>query len=269
MRRTCSRSPSPAVTTDTSQGAQNGRKPPNGSIHKPRQPKPLLAIEPSAALRDQLIAEIQQFKDPDDLALWAHRRLPAKNTLTADDARVVEAAYQEVLNLASEPTTPTPLETPSQVLPDVSGFNATPHKVQHAHPQLLSYRLLRLQPATVQLKLTNSSPTGSRPAKKTSASETKSIYGFVAAQPCLICRRLPCDAHHLRFAQPRSLGRKVSDEFTVPLCREHHQQLHRHGNEAAWWANVQISPITVAEELWKATLSGKTQDSTVGSLRGS
>ena len=89
--------PSPAVTTDTSQGAPNGRKSPNGSIHKPRQPKPLLAIEPSAALRSELIAEIQQFKDPDDLALWAHRRLPAKNTLTADDARAVEAAYQELL----------------------------------------------------------------------------------------------------------------------------------------------------------------------------
>jgi hypothetical protein len=89
--------PSPVVAPDTSQGAKNGRKPPNGSVHRPRQPKPLLAIEPSAALRSELIAEIQQFKDPDDLALWAHRRLPAKNTLTADDARAVEAAYQELL----------------------------------------------------------------------------------------------------------------------------------------------------------------------------
>ena len=34
--------PSPAVTTDPSQGAPNGREPPNGSIHRPRQPKPLL-----------------------------------------------------------------------------------------------------------------------------------------------------------------------------------------------------------------------------------
>jgi hypothetical protein len=77
--------------------------------------------------------------------------------------------------------------------------------------------------------------------------------GFVAAQPCLICRRKPCDAH-LKFVQPRSLGRKVSDEFTVPLCREHHRQLHRHGNEAAWWANQQIVPIEIATELWEATL---------------
>src|SRR6267378_2410457 len=59
-------------------------------------------------------------------------------------------------------------------------------------------------------------------------------------------------AHHLKFAQPRSLGRKVSDEFTVPLCRDHHQQLHRHGDEIAWWANLQIAPLKMAEELWDA-----------------
>ena len=101
----------------------------------------------------------------------------------------------------------------------------------------------------------------SSPLLKTGRKRNKTHLAFVAAQACLICQRSPCDAHHLRFAQPRSLGRKVSDEFTVPLCREHHQQLHRHGNEAAWWANVQISPITVAEELWKATASGNTLDS--------
>ena len=37
-------------------------------------------------LRDQLVAEIADLKDERGLALWAHRRLPAKNTLTADDA---------------------------------------------------------------------------------------------------------------------------------------------------------------------------------------
>jgi hypothetical protein len=42
-------------------------------------------------------------------------------------------------------------------------------------------------------------------------------------------------AHDLCFAQPRALGRKVSDEFTVPLCRGHHRQVHGHGDEAQWW----------------------------------
>jgi hypothetical protein len=29
--------------------------------------------------------------------------------------------------------------------------------------------------------------------------------------------------HHLGFTQPRALGREVSDEFAVPLCRGHHR----------------------------------------------
>src|SRR6202023_622995 len=50
---------------------------------------------------------------------------------------------------------------------------------------------------------------------------------YVAKQPCLICGRMPSDPHHLRFAQARALGRKASDEFTVPLCRGHHRGVHR------------------------------------------
>src|SRR5262249_56138256 len=76
---------------------------------------------------------------------------------------------------------------------------------------------------------------------------------FVASQPCLICKASPCDAHHLKIAQPRSLGRKVSDEFTVPLCRKHHQDLHRHGNEANWWANMQVVPMPIARALWETS----------------
>ncbi|WP_443090104.1 DUF968 domain-containing protein [Bradyrhizobium brasilense] len=76
---------------------------------------------------------------------------------------------------------------------------------------------------------------------------------FVRDQPCLVCRQGPCDAHHLKFAQPRALGRKVSDEYTVPLCRAHHQDLHRHGNERAWWANLKIEPLRVAHDLWAAS----------------
>jgi hypothetical protein len=191
--------------------APNGRKPPNGSVHRPRQPKPLLAIEPSASLRDQLIDEIQQLKDPDNLALWAHRRLPAKNTLTTDDARVVEAAYQEVL------------------------------VVSDAQPQDVA----ALDRPTCKL---------ASPLPKAGRKRNKAHLAFVATQACLICKRSPCDAHHLKFAQPRSLGRKVSDEFTVPLCREHHRDLHRHGNEVAWWNNAQIAPIAVARDLWQTTL---------------
>jgi hypothetical protein len=81
----------------------------------------------------------------------------------------------------------------------------------------------------------------------------KAHLRFVASQPCLICGRQPSDPHHLRFAQPRALGLKVSDEFTVPLCRGHHRQLHQAGNEITWWTNLQISPLEIAKELWHQT----------------
>ena len=67
----------------------------------------------------------------------------------------------------------------------------------------------------------------------------KAHLKFVASQPCLVCGREPCDPHHLRFAQPRAIGLKVSDEFTVPLCRGHHRQLHQVGNEVTWWEERQ------------------------------
>ena len=68
----------------------------------------------------------------------------------------------------------------------------------------------------------------------------KAHLKFVASQPCLVCGRQPSDPHHLRFAQPRAIGLKVSDEFTVPLCRGHHRQLHQAGNEVAWWEDLQM-----------------------------
>jgi Rad52/22 family double-strand break repair protein len=81
----------------------------------------------------------------------------------------------------------------------------------------------------------------------------KAHLKFVASQPCLICGRQPSDPHHLRFAQPRAMGLKVSDEFTVPLCRGHHRQLHQAGDEIAWWQNVRVNALKVARELWERT----------------
>jgi hypothetical protein len=76
---------------------------------------------------------------------------------------------------------------------------------------------------------------------------------FVAQQSCLICGRRPSDAHHLRFAQGRALGRKASDEFTVPLCRGHHREVHRSSDEATWWEKACIDPTLNARTLWLQT----------------
>jgi hypothetical protein len=81
----------------------------------------------------------------------------------------------------------------------------------------------------------------------------KTHLRFVAKQPCLVCGRQPCDAHHLRFAQSRGFSLKVSDEFTVPLCRAHHRELHRTGRETDWWAKAGLEPIALARKLWLET----------------
>ncbi len=90
----------------------------------------------------------------------------------------------------------------------------------------------------------------------------KSHLRFVASQPCLVCGRHPSDPHHLRFAQPRALGAKVSDEFTVPLCRGHHRQLHQAGNEITWWKGLNIDALPVARQLWEQTHSNDSQTKT-------
>jgi hypothetical protein len=53
------------------------------------------------------------------------------------------------------------------------------------------------------------------------------------------------------------LGLKVSDEFTVPLCRGHHRQVHHTGNEAAWWEDLDINALEIAKGLWEQSRTSK------------
>jgi hypothetical protein len=225
--------PTAEAPADPDAGLRTSRKKWNGSVHKP-QSKPVLAAGPSAQLRDQLLAEIAGFGGSDDLALWAYRRLPAKNTLTAEDARAIETAYLAALS------------TCSQHPHDGAGKPEDRQKIAG-------------ESETVPAAEGNSGSTAVAPLaplRKPVRARHKAHLRFVASQPCLVCQRSPCDAHHLKFAQPRSLGRKVSDEYTVPLCREHHHELHRSGGESAWWANLKLAPLEAARELWDATLAG-------------
>jgi len=58
---------------------------------------------------------------------------------------------------------------------------------------------------------------------------------------------MPSDPPHLTFKQPRAL--------TVPVCRVHHRELHRSGDEAAWWRRLNIDPLPVTLKLWQHTRS--------------
>src|SRR5205823_7220712 len=91
------------------------------------------------------------------------------------------------------------------------------------------------------------------PIGKTLRIRDRDHLKFVTAQPCLVCARSPSDAHHLKFAQGRALGRKVSDEFTVPLCRTHHRELHVRGDERTWWQQFNVDPMRAASALWAQT----------------
>jgi hypothetical protein len=81
----------------------------------------------------------------------------------------------------------------------------------------------------------------------------KAHRDVVCSQPYPICGRRPSDAHHIGFGQPRALGRKVSDEFTVPLFRVHHRDLHRNSDEKKWWEAANIEPMEIAQKLWRET----------------
>jgi hypothetical protein len=162
----------------------------------------------------------------EDLALWAHRSLPLKNTLTQEDSRAVEAAYLAKLTSCVE-------QQPAGIDPPHS---AEQQESKQDHDEPLPVLDTQVTPLT--------KPVGKR---------SKAHLAFVASQPCLICKSSPCDPHHLKIAQPRRLGRKVSDEFTVPLCRKHHQELHRHGSEETWWTNMQLAPIPIAKVLWETS----------------
>jgi hypothetical protein len=235
----------------------------NGPHRKPlsRPVKPVLAADASAALRDQLLAEIATMTDAEELSGWAHRSLPAKNTLGGADARLVEEAFQSKLNALSDEQEPTAQSARSAALKssqsDAAGIGAitTATNVANAEQppaQITGEEILGKKTRAVM--------------PKPQRIRDKRHRDFVATQPCIVCGRQPSDAHHLRFAQPRALGLKVSDEFTVPLCRVHHRELHRRGNEIAWWESVGLKPLVVAQRLWRQTRFGAESGSSHGRI---
>ncbi len=201
---------------------------PRGVMHK----QPVLNRELSGQLRDELLVELKSLENGDDLALWAHRRLSAKNTLIEEDSRIVERAYQGILEISAHESLDQHLTT-STAIPTLIGQTSVLDSTADGEDSQL------IRPSTKP------------PLNKTVRRRSKAHLLFVGAQPCLICAQTPCDAHHLKFAQTKAMGRKVSDEFTVPLCRKHHHELHQHGNEVAWWANLKITPMKIAKELWE------------------
>jgi len=229
--------PAPGTKTDNPPGnkkdrfnggqGESARRFSSGRSVKPvsSPPKSVLGPEPSAALRDQLTAEMNDLNSSDQAANWAHRVLSAKNSLTAADAEHVEQAFQARLTI---------------IVGEAAGELSTQRAEHPARRGKKQRRASTVDKSVLALPA---------PRRIRDRDHVKSV----AKQPCLVCGRLPADAHHLRFAQSRALGRKVSDEFTVPLCRGHHREVHRCSDEAAWWIKAGIDPTAAARALWLKT----------------
>jgi ERF superfamily protein len=191
---------------------------------------PILSSDESAALRDRLLGEIAGLNSQESATNWAQGALAAKNRLSAEDAKLLEEAFEKRLSelLPSESAAVVPSE----------GFSADGHEIGKIGEDSAD------QACIDKSMLTVAAPRRYR---------NRDHLRFVMQQPCLLCGRKPSDAHHIRFVQPRALGRKASDEFAVPLCRSHHRGVHRAGDEKAWWKQAGIDPIKVARKLWKHT----------------
>jgi ERF superfamily len=196
-----------------------------------------LTSDQSAILRKRLLGQLVAIRSTSEATLWARQNLSAKNTLTAEDARTIEEEFQTRLSTIGDG------EGPSEQSNAVSVRTLMPPGRPDAGD---SHKTSKVSGEPHRNGVV-------RPLAKTVRVRDKEHRKFVSQQACLVCGRTPSDPHHLTFMQPRALGHRVSDEFTVPVCRIHHRELHRHGDEAAWWSKVHIDPFPVALRLWQQT----------------
>ena len=217
-------------------GPPPGRR--NGKLST-GQRKPVLTDPEPAVSRDQLLRELASLNSPDELASWAHRILPVKNTLTAIDARLLEETFASKM----------------PALADAGEEEA--QKARTAEPGSIPLPTERKRARRHTSRRHSAMPSGIDKSvlafPEPRRLRDKDHLKFVSTQRCLICERQPADAHHIRFAQLRALGRKVSDEFTVPLCRTHHREIHHCGDEATWWTKHRLDPLIIASALWRQT----------------
>ena len=201
--------------------------------------------------KEILLADLDALTTADALLAWALKVMPIKNNLQATEAEEIEDAFRRK----------------TAALADSSGSNERSFKRKQnrnnrdVEPRSsrrgssLDDRMRIEREGEFADRIDKSALTLAVPKRH----RNKAHLRFVSSQSCLICARQPSDAHHLRFAQPKGLGQKVSDEFTVPLCRVHHREVHRASNaskEREWWENLNIDPLKVASELWQKTTLG-------------
>jgi hypothetical protein len=223
-----------------------------------------------------------KLNDADQAADWAHKVLPLKNTLGPADARRVEDRFKERLAAieasaldAGDPGIGPDSEAPGRrvTASTVEGYRAAPATAAAPEGAFATAQSTSVIGVNSGFEVATEAPAPAlAPARRRSLApkairlRDKEHCKFVARQPCVVCGRSPAEAHHLRFAQPRALGRKVSDEFTIPVCRTHHRELHVYGDEASWWAGVGVDPIPIALRLWRRSHAATEPDRSISAI---
>jgi hypothetical protein len=218
-------------------GTGEGRGSSPGEVHD-------IAIK--AAETDATKRALTTFGKPFGLALYGSGKNVPSPTISPSEPRAVDQG-QHLVSLPPDNTTPIP--RPSRYYGRRQDLVTRDRAQARRQLAVQPSADTSIVPASGELlpgQIDKSALTIGEPKRL----RDKDHLRFVASQPCLVCSHQPSDPHHLRFAQPRALGLKVSDEFTVPLCRDHHQQLHQAGNELAWWHDLGIDALVIAKELW-------------------
>src|SRR5438034_4784720 len=94
--------PRPGSQSNGQAAAGKRTAPGDGKLPESSATGSVLGAQLSASLRDSLIAQMAAINSADEAAAWAHRNLPAKNTLTAEDAKMVEERFQARLSTFSD-----------------------------------------------------------------------------------------------------------------------------------------------------------------------
>jgi hypothetical protein len=72
----------------------------------------------------------------------------------------------------------------------------------------------------------------------------------VRSHGCCICKNPVADAHHLRtVGHKRAAALKNGDDFTIPLCRKHHEELHISGSEKLFLDLHGIDPVSILRQI--------------------
>jgi hypothetical protein len=219
------------------------------------RPTPLLAPDQSAGVRDRLLGEVASLRSADAAATWARHGIIAKNSLTAADASAVEEAFGRRLSeLAPEAERlPQAQEASALKAAEPAKLGGTTNAPAPAVPSSEATLPKTAPPAEAVNNAAPTSGDGALAIAKPRRHRSKEHLRFIAKQACIVCGRKHSDPHHLSFMQPRALGRKVSDEYVVPLCRIHHRAVHRVSDEQVWWTQQGIDPVVVARSLWTST----------------